>query len=229
MSEQPPSRQPPGEQPPETTPALRLGVVVLAAGAGRRFGGAKLVARLEGRPVLQHVLDAVAALRPAATIVVLSPSSAATDALEAATIWRDETRTRNLAPERGLSSSVQTGLAVARAAAPALDGVFMVLGDQPRLSPTVLRALAAAAAHDPGSSSADRPSVSIIVPRYAEGGGANPALLLRAAWPLVDELSGDTGMARLIRDRPDLVRELPVPGSNPDVDTPDDLAALALR
>jgi len=67
------------------------------------------------------------------------------------------------------------------------------------------------------------------VPRYAEGGGANPALLLRAAWPLVDELSGDTGMARLIRDRPDLVRELPVPGSNPDVDTPDDLAALALR
>ena len=160
------------------------------------------------------------AFGPAATIVVLSPSSAATDALEAATIWRDETRTRNLAPERGLSSSVQTGLAVARAAAPALDGVFMVLGDQPRLSPTVLRALAAAAAHDPGSSSADRPSVSIIVPRYAEGGGANPALLLRAAWPLVDELSGDTGMARLIRDRPDLVRELPVPGSNPDVDTP---------
>ena len=43
-----------------------------------------------------------------------------------------------------------------------------------------------------------------------------------------DTLAGDTGMVALIRARPELVREVPVPGSNPDVDTPDDLAALTL-
>ena len=32
--------------------------LVLAAGAGSRFGGGKLLATIGGRPVLQHVLDA---------------------------------------------------------------------------------------------------------------------------------------------------------------------------
>ena len=39
----------------ETTVGL-----VLAAGAGSRFGGGKLLAPLDGRPILQHVLDALA-------------------------------------------------------------------------------------------------------------------------------------------------------------------------
>ena len=38
----------------------RVTAVVLAAGAGSRFGGGKLLASLEGRPVLQHVLDRLA-------------------------------------------------------------------------------------------------------------------------------------------------------------------------
>jgi molybdenum cofactor cytidylyltransferase len=216
--------------------AQRLGAVLLAAGAARRFGGAKLVAKLDGRPLLQHVLDAVATLGPAATLVVLGPPSAANERLEAAISWRDEVRIRNPAPERGLASSLQAGVAAARGVTPALDGIFVVLGDQPRLSPMVLRALAAAAADSATVSvarsaatiSTGPPSTTIFVPRYAEGGGANPALVLRAAWPLVDALDGDTGMAALIRGRPELVREVPVPGSNPDVDTPDDLAALSL-
>ena len=35
----------------------RVVAVVLAAGEGSRFGGGKLLASIEGRPVLQHVLD----------------------------------------------------------------------------------------------------------------------------------------------------------------------------
>ena len=35
----------------------RIAAVVLAAGAGSRFGGGKLLAPLEGRPILQHVLE----------------------------------------------------------------------------------------------------------------------------------------------------------------------------
>ena len=34
--------------------------LVLGAGAGSRFGGGKLLARVGGRPVLQHVLDTLA-------------------------------------------------------------------------------------------------------------------------------------------------------------------------
>src|SRR6266545_5615426 len=40
--------------------AERVVAIVLAAGAGSRFGGGKLLAKLSGKPLLQHVLDRVA-------------------------------------------------------------------------------------------------------------------------------------------------------------------------
>ena len=40
--------------------APRVRALVLAAGAGSRFGGRKLEARVDGKPILQHVLDALA-------------------------------------------------------------------------------------------------------------------------------------------------------------------------
>ena len=82
--------------------------VVLAAGAGSRFGGGKLLARLDGRPVLQHVLDRVADAGLTDVVVVLGDDTAA---VEAAIDWRSERRVRNPAPEQGLSSSVRVGMA----------------------------------------------------------------------------------------------------------------------
>ncbi len=45
--------------------------IVLAAGAGRRFGGAKQLARLDGRPLLAHVLDRAWAVPALDQIVVV--------------------------------------------------------------------------------------------------------------------------------------------------------------
>ena len=38
---------------------MTIAAVVLAAGASSRFGSPKALARLDGRPILEHVLDAV--------------------------------------------------------------------------------------------------------------------------------------------------------------------------
>jgi len=141
----------------------KLAVIVLAAGAGTRYSdqpGAKLLAPLDGRPVLQHVLDAVRAFVPRITVVVLGHGA---DALEQSIDWAGEVRVRNPNPELGLASSIRTGLTAL--AEPGDDGAFIVLGDQPRLRADVLEALAEAA--DP-----DAPP--IIVPRYDEPGPRNP-------------------------------------------------------
>jgi SAM-dependent methyltransferase len=110
------------------------------------------------------------------------------------------------------------GLAAIEDLEPPPDGVVIALGDQPRTRPEVIRALVTAAR------ASDRPAV---VPRYAEGGGANPVLLMRPAFDLVDETGGDRGLGPVLAEHDELVEEVAVDGSNPDVDTPGDLAALA--
>jgi len=51
--------------------AGRTAAVVLAAGASSRFGSAKALAPLWGRPLLQHVLDVAAAIGFSEVVVVL--------------------------------------------------------------------------------------------------------------------------------------------------------------
>ncbi len=58
-------------------------------------------------------------------------------------------------------------------------------------------------------------------------GDANPVLVLADAFELVDEASGDRGLGPILASDPDLVLEVPVAGSNPDIDRPADLVELA--
>jgi CTP:molybdopterin cytidylyltransferase MocA/SAM-dependent methyltransferase len=191
----------------------RLAAVVLAAGAGSRFGGGKLLAPLEGRPILQHVIDRLAASGVEDVVVVLGDD--ATD-VERVIDWHGARRIRNPEPQRGLSSSLQQGIG---ALAPSVDAALIVLGDQPRLPARAIRALLDARLDDA------RP---IVVPVYGGDSGRNPVLIGRAAFGLVDEATGDRGLGPLLDSNADLVEEIPirVDGGNPDVDTRADLVGL---
>jgi molybdenum cofactor cytidylyltransferase len=228
---------------------LALAALVLAAGAGSRFAagadsglaagagsrlaagaddgppadpGTKLLVDIDGEPMLARVLRAVRAFEPVTTVVVLGHNA---DAIEQAIDWHDEVRVRNHAPELGLASSLQVGIDTLRALPLLVDGVFIVLGDQPLLDSGVMHALAKAAAHGRSGSRADeRP---IIAPTYTEHAGPrNPVLLMRPAWHLVDGLRGDHGLSRLMAEQRHLVLDVPVPGRMPDIDRPEDLRAL---
>jgi CTP:molybdopterin cytidylyltransferase MocA/SAM-dependent methyltransferase len=189
----------------------RVTAIVLAAGAGSRFGGHKLLATVEGRPILQHVLDRLAEAGLADVIVVTGDDA---DELERSITWRSERRVRNADPGRGLSSSLQVGIAALR---DDVTGALIVLGDQPRLAVDAVTALVAS------PPTADRP---IIVPVYPDDGARNPVLLGRAAFDLAASASGDRGLGPLLAANTNLVREVPVTGDNPDVDTRADLVAL---
>ena len=120
-----------------------LAVVVLAAGLGTRMRSArpKVLHAVAGRPLVGHVLAAVAPLAPARTVVVVGPRMEAV--VEAA---------RAAAPRLPLPSVVQrdrrgTGHAV-REARKALAGfrgdVLVLVGDAPLLRTESLRRLIAA-------------------------------------------------------------------------------------
>jgi CTP:molybdopterin cytidylyltransferase MocA/SAM-dependent methyltransferase len=193
---------------------MNVAAIVLAAGASSRFGSPKALAILEGRPLLEHVLDAVRTAGIDEIVVVLGHAA---QEIEDGIDWLSEHRVRNPDP-RYLSGSLQIGLAAVLDIEPPVKGVVVVLGDQPRTRPEVIRALISA------GRSGDRP---VVIPRYTDGGGANPVLLRSDGFGLVDEASGDRGLGPLLSSDPDLVLEVPVPGSNPDIDRPVDLAELA--
>ncbi len=185
--------------------------LILAAGRGTRFGGGKMLADIDHRPMLQHVLDAASAAELRPVMVVLGDDA---EAIEDIVHWRDERRVRNPDPERGLSSSLMLGLEALRDE----QRVLVLLGDQPFLSVEQIDLITEAPA-DPG-----RP---MVVPRYSDGHVGNPVLLERDAFGLATDLDGDRGMSQLFADHPDLIRYVDVPGTNPDIDNPDDAKAVS--
>ena len=191
----------------------RVAAIVLAAGAGSRFGGGKLRARIDGRPVLQHVLDQLAEAGIEDVVVVLGADA---EDIEDTIEWRAERRVRNPDPARGLSTSLRIGV---DALAANVDRALIVLGDQPMIPAQALRSVATAQLDDA------RP---IVVPVYSNDRGRNPVGVERTAFPLVAEARGDRGLAPVIAAHRGLVREIHLDGqmSNPDVDTRADLIAL---
>jgi molybdenum cofactor cytidylyltransferase len=200
-------------------PVQRVAGVILAAGAASRFGSPKITARLGDRPLLAHVIRAARAAGLGHLVVVLGDGDVPAGRDAAAALSGPDLGgvqvVRNPRPADGLSSSLRLGLAALSDRE--TDAALILLADQPLVRAEVIAALLAAEVP---------PGRQIVVPRYAGGGGPNPALLLRATWPLADEVTGDRGMGPLIAARPELVAEVAVDGDNPDVDTPADLALL---
>lgn len=199
---------------PESNPsAPRVAAIVLAAGRSSRFGTAKLLARLGGRSVLQHVLEVLAVAGIEAPLVV---TGADVEKRAAEIDWRGARRLENPEPERGLSHSLQLGWAAVMAASPEPEVVVVALGDQPGLDPATIRRLLA----EPLD-----PARPVISARHADG-SRNPVRLEAAAGDLVAEATGDRGLGPLIDRHPERVRELVEAGTNPDVDVPADLENL---
>ena len=196
------------------TPRPTVRAVVLAAGAARRFGDDKLLADLGGRPVLQHVLDRLAEAGLDDPVVVLAADR---EQRSAGLAWRRATRVVNPRPDDGLSSSLRIGWAAVLSAEPQLDAVLIVLGDQPRVDPALVRALVEAPLDQ------QRP---LVAPRFRGGGGPNPLRVEATAASLVAGASGDRGLGPLIESAPQLVRWLEAEGENPDIDVPADLSRL---
>jgi CTP:molybdopterin cytidylyltransferase MocA len=181
--------------------------VVLAAGAGRRFTssggeGHKLLALIDGRPVIGHVLDAVHAAGLDEVILVQGAIDLS------AHVGPDVTVLPNPRWEDGIATSLQ--VAVAHAAVAGHDAVVVGLADQPGVPAGAWRVIAAAPAEPP-----------IAVALY-DGHRGNPVRLAAEVWPLLPT-TGDEGARSLMRGRPELVREVPCTGQARDVDTLEDL------
>lgn len=188
---------------------MTVAAVVLAAGTASRFGGAKQLAEVRGRPLVAHPVAAALAGGCAEVVVVVGHEAARVrTAVPALPAVRTVDNPRY---GEGQAGSLAAGLA---ALGPAVAAAVVLLGDEPDVAPAVVRrciqrwrdgAVAVRAAYD------DRVG--------------HPVVLDRSTWPAVARLDGDGGARSLLAELP--VALVDVTGAAPrDVDTPDDLRSL---
>ena len=195
----------------------RVAAIILAAGQSRRMGGVnKLLADIEGAPMVARVAEAVAASKAAPVVVVTGHQP---NRLAEALADREFRFVHNPDYAEGLSTSLKHGLA---ALPDDLDGALICLGDMPFVSPAHLDKLIAA--YDPVEGRA------ICVPTF-NGKRGNPVLWDRRYFAAMAEVAGDVGARHLIGENEEAVCEVAVAddGVLVDLDTPDALARQAAR
>jgi molybdenum cofactor cytidylyltransferase len=192
---------------------------VLAAGQSSRFraqGGSdvtKLVAKLDGKPIVRRVVEAGLATRARPVVVV---TGYARDTVEAALADVDVEFAFNPKFASGLASSLSAGLS----AMPVdVGGAVVLLGDMPWIEPRLIDALLDAFLA--------RKDALAAVPLH-QGRRGNPVLLGRGLFDAAMRLTGDEGARRLIGAlSADELVEVQASDTSAilDIDTPDDLAA----
>lgn len=189
----------------EAAPPAGTAAVILAAGEGSRFRSAddtshKLLAELRGRPVVWW--STIAAVEAGIGVVwVVTGAANLAGALPAGVVT-----IANAEWASGQASSLLSAVSKARQAG--LEAVVVGLGDQPLIGPAAWKLVAAS-------------SSPIAVATY-NGKRRNPVRLSSKVWELLPT-SGDQGARSLMKDRPDLVEEVPCVGEPADIDTREDL------
>jgi len=162
----------------ETEP--EIGGIVLAAGEGKRFGGPKQLAVLDGRPLLEHAVRAMLAVPAISPVVVVLGAHA--DAVRAQV---DLSGTDIVICERwadGQSASLQAGVA----ALGEVEAAVITLGDQPFITPEVIAGVL------------DHRGRHLAVRVTYDGQPGHPVLFERRLLDHVSELEGDHGARSLL-------------------------------
>ena len=184
--------------------------LVLAAGAGRRFGGPKALARLDGERLVDR---AVRTLREGGAGPIVVVSGAADLDVPGADVIH------NAQWAEGMGSSLRTGVALLAAyvvEGRPVAGVVVVLVDQPGITAGAVERVLAGVRDD----------AALVVATYGRVWG-HPVVLGRRHWAEAAQAAvGDRGARDVLRRHAAEVTEVECGdvASAADIDTPDQLA-----
>ncbi|MCF8467963.1 MAG: molybdopterin-binding/glycosyltransferase family 2 protein [Sneathiella sp.] len=191
-----------------------VAILMLAAGQSRRMGSQnKLLAEINGKPMLRHTAEQALKSKAAGVFAVTGhEKEKILPLLEEMGIPAFD----NPDYAEGLSSSLKTGF---RALAGKFDGILICLGDMPLVTAALFNALIEAFDREEGR--------AIVVPT-CQGKRGNPVLIASSFEADILAITGDIGAKSLIADNELVVFNVEV-GDNSifaDIDTPDALSNL---
>ncbi|WP_019816398.1 nucleotidyltransferase family protein [Saccharomonospora saliphila] len=183
--------------------------LLLAAGAGRRFGGPKALVEVGGEPLVTRAARLLADGGCAPVLVVLGAAADAVRPLLPAGAhpvpapdWRE-----------GMGASLRAGLGAVGRLDPAPEAALVHLVDVPGVGADIVTRLRELSAPD------------VVARACYDGVPGHPVLFGRRWWPeIADAAGGDRGARDWLAERSDLrAVECADLGTGTDVDTPADL------
>lgn len=193
----------------------QVAAVVLAAGRSSRMGSPKMLATVEGVPLVRRAAETALASRVDRVVVVTGHrADDVADALDGL----DVACVENPAFADGLSTSLSAGLA---ALGDDVAAAVVLLGDMPMIEAPMIDRLIDA--FDPNA------GALIVVPTH-EGRRGNPVLWSRRFFPELMAVAGDKGGREILADYPDAIAEVELGAAAAvDIDTPEALREIGGR
>lgn len=181
------------------------GAIILAAGGATRFGGRKQLLEIQGVTLIDRACRTAQAAGCTQVLRVLGADV-------------DEILQRPEVPgvvtlvhqnwSEGMGSSLAAGVCELLKLEPKCEAIFILLADQPLVSPELLRRMVDLL----------ESQISMVLCTYGEASGP-PALFERLHFPELLDLNGDRGAKVLATKHSDAVAWLPFPGGVCDIDS----------
>lgn len=195
---------------------MRIAAVLLAAGASTRYGPQnKLLATLQGKALVRHAAEQLAAAGLADIVAVTGPDA---QQIAAALAGLPVRFTANPRFADGMGRSIAAGIA---ALGQGVDGALIVPGDMPNIRPALIAELVAAFSAHGGERA--------VFPVTSGGRQSPPVLWPRSLFAELAGLDGPQGGKVILQRSGGIAVPVADAGLLTDIDTPDDLASAGQR
>jgi molybdenum cofactor cytidylyltransferase len=188
---------------------LEIGIVILAAGSSSRMGQSKQLLLIDDQPMLLKTINTALASTTGKTVVVLGANDkmhrAAIEHLPVEIVYNEHWR-------NGMGSSLKAGLNFLLDKLPGMDGIVVLVCDQPFLSTEHIQKLIE------GHRQANRP---IIASKYANTSGV-PVFFTKSVFKQLLGLEDDQGAKKMLHENSSEVTYVDFPMGEIDLDTPED-------
>lgn len=186
----------------------KVSIIILASGFSTRFGGDKLISMLDHRTIIDHTISNASDSGNYELIVVVDPAN--TDLVKL--IPKGVKVAENWNRSEGISSAVKAGL---RHVDVGSDGALFLVGDQPFVSPDLIKRIISRFSSE---------GCKIVACRL-KGVWMNPMLFDRMYFRQLMSISGDSGARQVALMNPDSVCAVDIDDPNVlfDIDTLNDL------
>ncbi|HTO05226.1 MAG TPA: nucleotidyltransferase family protein [Opitutus sp.] len=194
---------------------LRVGIIILAAGASTRMGEPKQLLPITGHPLVIRATEAALASSAWPVVIVLGAHA---DKIRPLLAPYPVLIAENAAWIEGMASSLRTGIATLQQFSRSLNAAVVALCDQPAFSARIIDQLIGV----------QRETGRSIIASHYNGRNGAPALFLREHFAALISLTGEAGARDLLNSGPERIATVNLPEMATDLDTPADYAAYKM-